>query len=54
MEEIRIDCAHPTQEEMELSQFHAQTLFRLNQTMPFTEEYDSLIKSAFPGNGREQ
>ena len=51
MEEIRIDCAHPTQEEMELSQFHAQTLFRLNQTMPFTEEYESLINLLFPEIG---
>ena len=51
MEEIRIDCAHPTKEEMELSQFHAQTLFRLNSTMPFTEEYDSLLAQLFPEMG---
>ena len=51
MEEIRIDCAHPTQEEMELSQFQAQTLFRLNHTMPFTEEYDMLLCQLFPEIG---
>ena len=51
MEEIRIDCAHPTEEEMKLTQFHTQTLFRLNQTMPFTEEYDSLIRQLFPEIG---
>ena len=51
MEEIRIDCAHPTKEEAELSQFHTQTLFRLNQTMPFSEEYDSLISQLFPEIG---
>ena len=50
-EHIRIDCAHPTQEETELSLFHAQTLFRLNQTMPFTEEYDLLISQLFPKMG---
>ena len=37
--------------EIELSEFHAQTLFRLNQTMPFTEEYDSLISQIFPEMG---
>ncbi len=51
MEEIRIDCANPTPEEAELSRFHAQTLFRLNGTMPFTEEYDALISLLFPEMG---
>ncbi|MDE6818680.1 MAG: acetyltransferase [Muribaculaceae bacterium] len=51
MEEIRIDCANPTPEEAELSRFHAQTLFRLNRTMPFTEEYDALISLLFPEMG---
>ena len=49
--EVRIDCAHPTPEEMELSRFHARTLFRLNQAMPFTEEYDSLLHQLFPTMG---
>ena len=51
MEEIRIDCANPTKEEMELSVFHAQTLFKLNNTMPCTEEYDSLMRQLFPDMG---
>lgn len=53
MEELRIDCAHPTQEEVELSQFHAKTLFQLNHTMPFTEEYDSLVHQLFPEIGEK-
>lgn len=51
MEERRIDCAHPTKDEMELSKFHAQTLFRLNHTMPFTDEYDMLLSQLFPDIG---
>ena len=51
MEEIRIDCANPTQEEMELSMFHAQTLFKLNHTMHFSEEYDELMHQLFPDMG---
>ncbi|MDE7091975.1 MAG: galactoside O-acetyltransferase [Muribaculaceae bacterium] len=47
MEEIRIDCANPTQEEIELSVFHSQTLFKLNHTMPFTEEYDDFVHQLF-------
>ncbi|MDE7156008.1 MAG: acetyltransferase [Muribaculaceae bacterium] len=51
MEDIRIDCANPTHEEMELSVFHSQTLFKLNHTMPFTEEYDELMHQLFPDMG---
>ncbi|MDE5573995.1 MAG: hypothetical protein K2I94_09650 [Muribaculaceae bacterium] len=51
MEDIRIDCANPTQEEIELSVFHSQTLFKLNHTMPFTEEYDELMHQLFPEMG---
>ena len=51
MEEIRIDCEHPTPEEAELSKYHAQTLFKLNHTMPYTKEYDELVKKLFPDMG---
>ncbi|MDE5788547.1 MAG: galactoside O-acetyltransferase [Bacteroidaceae bacterium] len=51
MEEIRIDCANPTPEEVELSQFHAHTLFRLNHTLPFTTEYEELLHLLFPDMG---
>ena len=48
MKEIRIDCANPTKEEMELSMFHTRTLFRLNHTMPFTEEYETSLLYTTP------
>lgn len=51
MEEIRIDCAHPTPEEMELSKRQMQTLFKLNHTMPATEEADALVHELFPDMG---
>ena len=51
MEEIRIDCAHPTPEDITLAKEQAQTLFKLNHTMPFTEEYDALMHQLFPTMG---
>lgn len=51
MEELRIDCAHPTLEEKEIATHQAQTLFRLNHTMPGTEEFTSIVRELFPDMG---
>lgn len=51
MEEIRIDCAHQSAEELALAKEHAQLVFRLNHTMPMTEEYDTLLHRLFPDMG---
>ncbi len=51
MEEIRIDCSHPSEEEAALAKQQMQTLFRLNHTMPATDEFDALIKELFPEMG---
>ena len=51
MEEIRIDCAHQSAEELALAKEHAQLVFRLNHTMPITKEYDNLLHKLFPGLG---
>lgn len=51
MEEIRIDCAHQSAEELTLAKEHAQLVFRLNHTMPMTEEYDNLLHRLFPDMG---
>lgn len=51
MEEIRIDCAHPSAEETALAKRQMQTLFRLNHTMPATDEFDELVKELFPDMG---
>lgn len=51
MEEIRIDCANQTPEELALAKNQAQMIFRLNHTMPMTEEYDALLREIFPTMG---
>lgn len=51
MKEIRIDCAHPSTEEAALAKQQMQTLFRLNHTMPATDEFDALVKELFPDMG---
>lgn len=51
MEEIRIDCAHQSAEELALAKEQAQTVFRLNHTMPMTDEYEELLRKLFPTMG---
>lgn len=51
MEEIRIDCANQSPEDLALVKRHAQLVFRLNHTMPMTEEYDNLVREIFPSMG---
>lgn len=51
MEEIRIDCDHQREADIALAKQQAQTLFKLNHTMPATEEYDTLLHQLFPSMG---
>ena len=51
MKDKRIDCSKQTPEELALAKEQAQTLFKLNHTMPYTEEYDALVKELFPTIG---
>lgn len=51
MEDKRIDCAHPTKEEIELAKRHSQTLFKFNHTMPDTDEANNLVHELFPDMG---
>ena len=51
-EELRIDCAHQSAEELALAREQAQLLFRFNQAMPMTEEYDQLMHRLFPAWAR--
>lgn len=51
MKETRIDCAHQSPEDLDLAKKQAQLMFRLNHTMPMTEEYDLLIRELFPVMG---
>lgn len=51
MKEIKIDCAHQSETELALAKEQAQLVFRLNHTMPATEEYDELLHKLFPDMG---
>lgn len=51
MEERRIDCANQSEEELKKAKELAQLVFRLNHTMPMTEEYDRLVDEIFPDRG---
>ena len=51
MKEIRIDVTKQTEEELALANEHAQLIFRFNNTMPGTAEYDELMREIFPKMG---
>ncbi len=48
MEEKRIDCAHQSEQDQLRAKELAQLVFRLNHTMPMTEEFDRLVRKVFP------
>lgn len=51
MEELRIDCAKLTSEEQEHWKKEVQDVWKLNQTMPYTDEYNELLNKLFPNKG---
>lgn len=51
MEEIKIDCAHQSPEEQALAKEQALLIFKLNHTMPMTEEYNNILHLIFPNIG---
>ena len=50
MEEFRIDMRKPEEADPEEGIRCAQLCFKINHTMPYTEEYDALVKELFMGN----
>lgn len=48
MEEFRIDCQNQTELELAAAKELRQNIFRLNHTMPDTEEYSKLLHKVFP------
>ena len=50
MKEIRIDLRKPDQSDPEEGKRCAQLCFKINHTMPFTLEYDAMVKELFNGN----
>lgn len=51
MEDLRIDCDHQSEADLELAKEQAQLLFRLNHTMPMTKDYTDLLHQLFPEMG---
>lgn len=51
MEELRIDCLNQTEQELAAAKELRQNIFRLNHTMPDTEEYSKLLHKIFPHFG---
>lgn len=49
--EIRIDVTKQTEEELALATEQAQLIFRFNNTMPGTAEYQELMHRIFPSMG---
>lgn len=49
--EIRIDVTKKTEEELTLANEQAQLIFRFNNTMPGTAEYQELMHRIFPTMG---
>lgn len=51
MEELRIDCLNQTAQELSAAKELRQNIFRLNHTMPDTEEYQAMLHKVFPHLG---
>ena len=49
-EEKRLDFRIPDPEILKEDKRQAQLVFRLNQTMPVTDEYRQVLKALFGGN----
>ena len=50
MQEFRVDPRLITAEERAEGVRQAQVVFKLSQTMPFTDEYNALVKQLFGAN----
>ncbi len=51
MEELRIDCADLTEDEAKRWKQEVQDVWKLNQTMPYADEYNELLDKLFPNKG---
>ena len=52
MEELRIDCANLSDKEAEIWKQEIQDIWKLNQTMPYSSEYEKLLKKIIPNQGK--
>lgn len=51
-EELRIDCAKLSEEEKNYWKKEVQDVWKLNQTMPYTDEYYELLDKLIPNKGK--
>ncbi len=51
MEELRIDCANLTPEQQRHWKEEVQNVWKLNHTMPYSEEYNELLNILIPNRG---
>jgi len=51
MEELRVDVSKMTKEEQEQWKEEVQTVWKLNNTMPYTQEYNELLDKLLPDRG---
>ena len=49
MDYIRVDMRTRTEDELEIYARHEELVFRLNHTMPRTEEYQEILNELFEG-----
>lgn len=52
MEELRIDCANLTDDEAKKWKQEVQDVWKLNQTMPYSDEYNELLNKLIPNKGK--
>lgn len=51
MEEFRIDCANLTDEEKKIWKKEIQNVWKLNNTMPYSDEYFAMLDKVLPNRG---
>lgn len=51
MDELRIDCANLTDDEAKKWKQEVQDVWKLNQTMPYSDEYNELLNKLIPNKG---
>lgn len=52
IEELRIDCANLTDDEAKKWKQEVQDVWKLNQTMPYSDEYNELLNKLIPNKGK--
>lgn len=52
MEELRIDVAKISEDEQKLWKQEVQDVWKLNQTMPYSDEYNNLLDKLIPNKGK--